>query len=466
MNILDFGLMPGAASLGQDLFRILTLQDYNTRVVLTGSLLLGISAGLVGTFMLLRKRALVGDVISHASLPGIAVAFIVLEMAQQGAGKSLSGLTIGAVISGCLAIAITRMIRISSRIRDDAALAIVLSLFFGAGISLLTMIQDMPAGSAAGLDQFIFGRTASMTADDIELLAVANGVTLLVCLGFFKEFSLLCFDESYAGSMGWPTGWIDGILMALVIAVTVIGQQSVGLLLVVAMLIVPAVSARFWTHRISVMAVLSGVIGALSALIGGVLSALFPRLAAGAIMVLVGGLLFVASFLFGKQRGIVPDWYRRRRTRRRADIDDLLRSLYELIEIRRETAIEAGPEWCHVPVPVEDLHGHRHWNDRRLLASLKHASNRGWIEHSPDHDRVAFSAAGVMESSRAVRNHRLWELFLLHYADIAPAHVDRQADVVEHVLEPELVFELEKLLKTRHGIVDVPPCPHSEDLPK
>lgn len=463
MNILETrGTVPLSLIL-DDLIRVLTLQDYNTRIVLAGTLLLGATAGLVGTFMLLRKRALVGDVVSHASLPGIAIAFIVLEMNQPGSGKSLAGLTLGAVVAGSLGILATTAIRTYSRIRDDAALAIVLSIFFGLGIALFTTIQDMPTGNAAGLNHFIFGRAASMTASDVNLLALAATVSLVICLCLFKEFSLLCFDEEYAAAQGWPAGWLDIILMALVVTVTVIGQQSVGLLLVVAMLILPAVSARFWTHRIGVMATVSAVIGAVSSLVGGILSALFPRLAAGAIMVLVSGLFFAISLLTGRERGLIPTWIHGYRLRKRVDLDDLLRALYELIEAQKKQQPESRPEWCHCPVPVADIWTHRHWTRRRLQSSLGRARRNGWIEPLSDGDQICLSAAGVIEAVRAVRNHRLWELFLMHHADIAAAQVDRQADAVEHVLEAELVRELEELLRSDHAVVDVPPCPHSED---
>ena len=201
--------------------------------------------------MLLRKRSLVGDVVGHASLPGIGMAFLMMEAIQPGTGKTLSGLLIGATISALLGVFCTLFIVKYSRVKEDAALAIVLSIFYGLGISLFTVIQSIPGGSSAGLRDFIFGQAARMVLADVVLIAQASLVVLFVCGLLFKEFSLLCFDEEFAAVLGWPVTLLDLLLMGIVVAVTVIGLQSVGLILVVAILIIPAAAARFWSDHLS-----------------------------------------------------------------------------------------------------------------------------------------------------------------------------------------------------------------------
>ena len=281
------------------------MSDHNTRVVTIGTMTLGLVAGLVGVFALMRKRSLVGDVVGHASLPGIALAFIILELISPGRGRSLPALLVGATISGTLGAIATTMIRRGTRIKEDAALSIVLSVSFGFAMVLFTIIQSLPTGNSAGLNRFIFGSAASLLKADAWFIIEAAVVVLLVCMLLFKELTLLCFDEAFAASQGWPTFRLDLVLMAMIVAVAEIGAQSVGLILVAAMIIIPAAAARFWTERLSRMAVASAIIGAVSAYLGVFVSVLAPRLAAGAVIILMSGLAFAVSLLFGARRGIV-----------------------------------------------------------------------------------------------------------------------------------------------------------------
>lgn len=257
--------------------RIVSLRDYNTRIVIAGVSLLGLAAGAVGTFLLLRKRSLTADALSHATLPGIALAFI-LATAMGGAGQSLVWLLPGAFVTGVAGVGVILLIRHTTRIKEDAALGIVLSVFFGAGAALVKLAEQMPKGSAAGLDRFILGRAASMIAADVLAIAVIAVIVLLVCTLLFKELRLLCFDQAFAGSQGWPVVLLDALLMGMVVAVTVTGLQSVGLVLVVAMLITPAAAARFWTDRLALMFGLSAAFGAVEGAFGAVLSALFDEI--------------------------------------------------------------------------------------------------------------------------------------------------------------------------------------------
>ena len=456
--------------------RTLLLQDYNTRMIFLGTALLGVAAALVGTFMLLRRRALVGDVVSHAALPGIAVAFLVGEALAQGSGravaqalprfvqaflfgptlephgKSLPLLLIGGAASGLGGILCALAIRRWTRIKEDAALAIVLSLFFGLGVSLLTIIQRLPSGSAAGLNQFIYGSAASMTANDVWIMAVVAALALGLCVMFTKEFSLLCFDEQYAVTQGWPAGLLDVLLTAMVVGVTVVGLQSVGLLLVVALLVMPAASARFWTQRLSRMLWLAALLGGSSAGVGVLLSALFPRLAAGAIIVLTGSLVFFVSLFFGNQRGVLQRWRMAWSLAERVGRHDLLRAMFECGEALADTPRQ--------PVSKEKLLANRTWSASRLNTLLRRATQQQLVEPANEAQTAyRLTAQGRAEANRVVHNHRLWELFLITHADIAPSRVDHSADRIEHVLDPDLIEELEALLQ-RSTPSNVPPSPH------
>ena len=444
------------------LMRLLSLQDYNTRVVLLGTILLGISAGLVGVFMLLRKRALLGDVVSHATYPGIALAFIVMETVAPGSGKSLPGLLLGAALGGTAGVLATTAIRRWTRIKDDAALAVVLSIFFGVGVSLFTVIQKLPSGTSAGLSHFIYGKAASMKASDVQAIMIIAALILVVCVLLFKEFAALCFDDRFAAAEGWPIVALDLTLMGLVVAVSVIGLQSVGLLLVVAILIVPATSARFWTDRLSTMAVVSGALGGFSALGGVAISAVYPRVATGAIIVLVGAVFFVVSLLLGARRGIIQRWWQQWQVRRHVGLQHLLRAMYEVVEQHGgvDTLAEGDEDrslagqW----VTTQQLQGLRHWSVRQLQRLESAASRRGWLEQRGHACRL--TAAGAAEARRLVRNHRLWELYLIHFADVAPDNVDRNADEIEHVLDGDLLRALEDRLADELAGRPLPASPH------
>ena len=371
-------------SLSHQLTRVILLRDYNTRVVLLGTTLLGIASGVVGTFMLLRKRALVGDVISHASLPGIAAAFLFIETAWPGHGKSLGGLLIGATISGLLGVGSVLLIRHFTRLKEDAALAIVLSVFFGAGIALMTVLQDMPSGNMAGLQGFIYGKAAAMVASDIELIAICAAVVLVLSTLLFKELAALCFDEGYSASQGWPVVGLDLILMGMVTVVTVIGLQSVGLLLVVGMLIIPAASARFWTDHLQSMTVVAAAIGGLAALLGVIASAVFANLAAGPIIILAGAVLFGISMLFSPKRGAVSRYIEHRTLQRQVNRQHLLRSCYEFVEPLLIAAEGSSDAVVVKSIPLDELQQRRTWSPRRLRRELVAAERDDLLWVTPE----------------------------------------------------------------------------------
>ena len=443
-----------------DILRVLTLQDYNTRLVLCGTMLFGTCGGIVGAFMLLRKKSLVGDVASHAALPGIGLVYLILESISPGSGKSPTWLLVGAAAGSASGLFCAGLIQRTRLIKEDAALGIVLSVFFGFGVVLLTIVQSLPTGSSAGLTEFIFGKAAAMTAADVSSIAVASVVVLVVCVLLFKELSLLCFDESYAAALGWPTRRLDLLLTSLVVAVTVIGMPSVGLLLVVAQLVIPPTAARFWTDRHGPLTIVSGILGGLSSAVGILVSALVPRLAAGAVIVLAGTAIFVVSLLLGSRRGMLWRWLHHRESRRRIGQLDLLRACFEVLEGTQGPAMTLESDLTTRSITYEQLLEARSWTSTRLRRILAAALRDGLIRRGGDgHFRL--TTEGTRLARRATRNHRLWELYLIHFAHTAPSRVDREADEIEHVLEPELVEQLEELIELDRVRARVPPVnPH------
>lgn len=302
--------MSEAWSVQEDWSRLLLLEDYNTRIVLFCVTMLGVAAGVVGCFTLLRKRALLGDALAHSSLPGIAIAFM-LSVGLGGTGKSLAWLLAGSAVSGILGVGLVLLVKHCTRLKEDVGLGASLSIFFGAGMALLGIVQQMQDGHAAGLEGFIYGKTASMTKQDAMLIATVALLALGVTVAFFKELSILCFDEQFSRTQGLKPILLDWILMALVVIVSLAGLQAVGLVLVVALLVIPPAAARFWTDKLSWLLVISGSIGGASGLLGGALSAIVPKLPSGAIVVLTAAAFFSISMLFGKKRGVIATMLQR-----------------------------------------------------------------------------------------------------------------------------------------------------------
>ncbi len=439
--------------------RVLLLRDYNTRVVVLGTTLLGLAAGVIGSFTLLRKRALMGDALSHATLPGIGLAFMIATSLGYD-GKSLWTLLSGGAVTGVIGILSILWIRNLTRLKEDAALGIVLGVFFGGGIAVLGIIQQMPEGHAAGLESFIYGKTASMTTGDAWMIGVAGLTTTLVCVLFFKELKLLCFDEGFAGSRGFPVVRLDLLLMALVTIVTIVGLQAVGLILMIALLVIPAAAARFWTDRMTSMMFFSAWIGAFSCMIGASLSAIFPRLPSGAMIVISSATVFIFSMMLGPKRGVLIRRYRRQMLNRKIDRQHLLRGLYELIEQRPNSNEKVD---ANVPVSWDQLLQIRSWKPQRLTRCIRRARQEQLV-HQETQSSVSLTPAGLEVATRLVHDHRLWEIYLITYADVAASRVDRDADRIEHVLDAEIIDQLEDLLEHRRDVHGVPNSPHVDPL--
>lgn len=329
---------------------------YNAALVSIGAGLLGFAAGASGTFPFLRKRALISDAVAHATLPGVALAFVAM-VAIGGDGRSLPGLIAGSAATAWIGLLVIEWIARRTRLSEDAAIGAVLGVFFGTGIVLLTVIQAMSAGRQAGIESFLLGSTAGMLFQDAIIIATGGSIAVLTTWLMRRPMTLVAFDSAYAAALGYDVRRIDLMMMALVMAVTVIGLKLVGLILIVALLIIPPVAARFWTNRSSRMIWTAGGIGGVSGYLGAVLSASAPALPTGPIIVLVAASIFLLSLLFAPDRGVVVALLRRRRfqaqVHRRQGLLALaaqhpIRETYTLRLLRREGLIRADG----VPTPA------------------------------------------------------------------------------------------------------------------
>lgn len=399
---------------------------YNTSVVVIGVALLGAGAGIVGSFAVLRKRAMMADALSHATLPGIALAFM-LGVWLTGEGRSMGWLLAGAAATGVLGVLAATGIARAGRLRDDAAIGAVLSVFFGAGVVLLSVIQSMDAGNRGGLAHFILGQTAAMSVGDAQIIGAVGLLALAVVLVLFKELRLAAFDEPFARSIGRPVASLDLLVMALVVLVTVVGLQAVGLVLVVAMLVIPAAAARFWTDRLGWMVAVAAGLGAASGAVGAAISARAPGLPTGGIIVLVAGALFALSMLAAPKRGVLSSAWRQVALRLRVATHHLLRDLDE-----------SGSD---AVTPTR----------RPLLWLLV---RRGMVRHGPD--GPALTELGRTHAARLRDAARGWQRLLR--ADPASG-VLPSADAVEHVLSADMIRAIER------AVAESGPRPTAEGPP-
>lgn len=291
-------------------FYFLTRFDYTLLIVASGAALLGAVSGALGTYAVLRRQSLLGDAISHAALPGIALAFLLTG------SKTQLILVLGAAIAGWIGTLIILSIVRLTRIKYDSALALVLSTFFGFGLVLLTLIQRSGNANQAGLDDFIFGQAATILKRDVLTIGILGGIALIIMFILWKELKLLVFDEGFAASIGFSVRALDILLTSLLVIAIVIGLQAVGAVLMSAMLVAPAVAARQWTDRLNLMVLLAGCFGALAGMSGTFISSSATNIPTGPTIILCATFVVGFSIIFAPNRGLLWNSIKQRRNRR------------------------------------------------------------------------------------------------------------------------------------------------------
>ena len=424
------------------LISFFSFSDPNVRYVVIGSVLLTASSAIVGSFTFLKKKALVGDAAAHAVLPGVCLSFILTGE------KNPVVLIIGAFLTGWLSLVIMDVISRKSKIKEDTAIGLILSVFFGIGIFMLTIIQKSGNAAQTGLDQFLFGKAASLVGDDLIVFAVIALILVIAVYLLFKEFTLIAFDSDFAVSLGLPVKSIELALTTLTVLAVVVGIQAVGVVLMAAMLITPAAAARFWTEKIKVMIWLAAVFGAFSGLSGAFISYIAPSMPTGPWIVVVISSIAFFSFFFAPKRGIFYRMRNQSKIKKHINDENILKALYQLGE--EEKNYFEGRS-------TDDILRKRKFDRASLNNALKRLKRQGFLKHHEG--KWAFSKAGKDKGQRVVKLHRLWELYLTEYLRIAPDHVHDDADTIEHILTPELEARLEKLLD--YPTVD----PHESEIP-
>ncbi|MEO9649458.1 MAG: metal ABC transporter permease [Roseobacter sp.] len=398
------------------IFDALFLQlGYNATLVTIGAALLGMAAGVGGTFLFLRKRALVSDAVSHATLPGVGLAFMVMVL-MGGDGRNLIGLLAGAAISAGIGLLVVHWLSTRTRLAEDAAIGAVLSVFFGVGIVFLTIIQSMNAGRQAGLEGFLLGSTAGMLRSDALTIALASALTLALVLLLRRPLTLASFDPQFAAATGQDVPKTDLAMMGLVLAVTVVGLKIVGLILIVALLIIPPVTARFWTDRTDRVVLISGILGGCAGYIGAGLSAALPDMPTGPIIVLVGFAFFLISLLFAPRRGVLAAYLSHRNFQRRVHLRQGLLAL-----------AQGQPIY-----------------ERLTLRLLRRA---GWARR----DGVA-TAQGLGRASKALLDEKRWQLVRQDPSFEAAAAQYDGLTPIERVLTADQITEIDSRIPAPVGL--------------
>ncbi len=300
--------------------------DYTLRTITIGTAVLGAICGMLGSFAVLRKQSLLGDAISHAALPGIAIAFLI-----TGA-KDTYILMLGALVCGLIGTFWIRGITSKTHLKSDTALGLILSLFFGFGMLLLTYIQKQPNANQAGLDKYLFGQAATLVENDVFIMIGVTGVCLIILLLFWKEFKIMLFDIDYTKTLGFNVRFIDSLITFFIVLAIVLGLQTVGVVLMSAMLLAPAAAARQWTNSLGIMIVVAAIIGALAGVLGTAISASQDNLSTGPVIVLVAAVFVLFSFIFSPGRGILFRQIRFRKNRNDLQLKKTLQFMFDIVK--------------------------------------------------------------------------------------------------------------------------------------
>lgn len=410
-------------------FQFLSFSDPNVLFVVLGTMILGAAAAIVGCFSFLRKRALVGDAIAHSILPGVCLAFMV------SGSKNPFYLIIGAFITGWLSLLLIDGITRTTKIKSDTAIGIILSVFFGVGILLLTSIQHSGNAAQAGLDKFLFGKAASLTKDDIYVFSSIAIVLVVVVVLFYKEFKLISFNPDYAKVIGLPVRFLEFLLATITVLAVAVGIQAVGVVLMAALLITPASGARFWTDKLSTMIFIATFFGSASGFLGSYISYIAPAMPTGPWIVMCLSIFTIGSIWFAPKTGMLSKFRVQKENNRKILIENVLKLFYHLGERTNGFKDERSTTAL---LETRDL------RIKELQRGLNLLKQRHWVRKKGEN--WVITESGLTEAKRIIKLHRLWEMYLNQRLKLQPDHVHNDAEAIEHIITPQLEKELEKEL--------------------
>jgi manganese/zinc/iron transport system permease protein len=416
----------------------ISFKDPNVLFVVVGMICINASSALIGSFAFLRKRALIGDSIAHSLLPGICLGFIL------AGEKNLFYLFIGAFLTGWFSTFLVDFIVNNSKVKQDAAIGIVLSFFFAFGVVLLSYIQNAGYTDQGGLNSFLFGQAAAINRSEIGLFIGVFIVVLLAIIVFYRHFVVVSFNADFAHSVGIPVRTIEFFMTSLTVLAIASGIQALGVILMSALIVTPAAAARFWTDKLKMMLLIAVVFSVISGVLGAFVSYAISGTPTGPWVVVFLSIFTLLSFVFSTKRGILATFLKAKKNSSKILHENILKAIYHFHE-RKSKAHELNLEWT--PASILAI---RRFDTHILQKGLKKLLKFGYINRV--NNIYTLSESGKKESKRIVRLHRLWEQYLLKRTNIDTEHVHAGAEAIEHILSPELEKELEKEL----GISGIP----------
>lgn len=401
---------------------------------LIASITIGISCGLIGTYIMLRRMSLIGDALAHAVLPGVVVSFMV-------AGKSEIALFIGAVVSGIVTVLLIGFVNRNSKIKEDTSIGIIFTGAFALGILLVSQLKQVHID----LSSYLFGDVLGVSTGDITLSLIIMVVIILCILLFYKQLLLTSFDPTMALTIGISTTIVHYMLMTLLSMSIVAGLQSVGVILIIAMLITPPATAYLLSNNLKKILFLSPMFGTISAVAGLYLSYHF-NFASGASIVLVAVALFLLAFLFSPKEGVVTRLFRRRAATKLVLVEDVIKLSYRFAEETDKTGL------------TDRIANELGISNSRVESAIRILINKGLMQKTDG--SFLLTEDGRKYATRLIRTHRLWETYITREKVTDMEHVHPEAEKVEHVLTEDMVNELDEEL----GYPEKDP--HGSDIPR
>ena len=407
--------------------------------VMLGVAIIGAISGVVGTFSFLRKKTLIADAVSHSVLPGVCIGFMFAGT------KDPISLMLGALLVGWFSVWFIDYISRATKLSEDTAIALVSTLFFAIGSVLLSVLSKSQNAEQSGLKNFLFGKAATMTTFDIQVFSFVSLVIIGVVVLFYKPFQLVSFNTDFARSIGVKVKTIEFLLSTLTVLTVAIGIQAVGVVLMSALLIAPAASARYWTNKLNVMLVLAAIFGMLSGMLGVMFSTMKDNMPTGPWIVFALFIFTLLTLLFAPKKGWFSIQKRNRANGRLIAEENILKIIYQLKENGKQE------------ISFKDFLEKRSMDTNLLEKTIKRLINSKLI--NSENRLFSLSEAGEIEAARIVRSHRLWELYLTKRMNFKDDHIHGTAETIEHLITPEIEKELLKELNFPTS------DPHNKEIP-
>jgi len=381
----------------------------------------GITCGLIGCFIILRRMALVGDALAHAVLPGVVIGFLI-------SGKSPFGLFIGAVVSGVLTSLMIGFVNRSTRVKEDTAIGVVFTGFFALGVMMISRLKRVHLD----LSCYLFGQPLAVNTTDLWLTSIIGAIVVLAILLFYKQLVITSFDPVLASSLGISAAAVHYFLMTLLSMTVVASIQAVGVVLVVAMLITPGATAYLLTNRMQHMLWIAALVGAVSAIIGMYVS-YWLNLSSGEAMVVVCAGIFGVTMFLSPKEGILVRAVRRMIASRRARLEDYLKQALSI-------QIVDGPLTA---AKLAKRVGFSNESARSVTTTLQ---KRGYLTSDGSDGKFTLTLSGKRRALDIIRAHRLWETYLVNLVGLSWDKLHAEAERIEHVLTPEMIEALDETL--------------------